>query len=127
MIIAVATRGYSKNPTLFTALRPNVLDSVFLSMTSNSTPLYKIQALLLLLTWPFPKFETFFPLGGFLLHLAMQNGLHIPMSSHEFARMTKNHLPDTDIQRRSEIWALCLIQYQQYVVGPYAVMVTNFR
>jgi hypothetical protein len=116
MILAIASRSYSKNPTISTALMQSVLDTLLLSMTSNTTPLYKIQALLLLLTWPFPKLEVMFPLSGFLMHVAMQNGLHIAMSSHEFARMKRNNFTDVDIQRRSEIWALCIIKYQQYVV-----------
>lgn len=115
VIIGVASRSYSKNPTLPSALARHVLDTVLLSTASNSAALYKIQALLLLLTWPFPKMDVMFPLSGLLLHLAMLNGLHIPMSTHEFAKMKKNHLAEIDIHRRSELWAHCIIVYQQYV------------
>ncbi|KAL1964856.1 hypothetical protein VTN77DRAFT_6358 [Rasamsonia byssochlamydoides] len=113
VIIGVACRSYSRNPTLPGALSRNVLDTVLLSMASNSAALYKIQALLLLLTWPFPKLDVLFPLSGFLLNLAMQNGLHIPMSTHEFAKMKRNHLSEIDVHRRSELWAQCIIVYQR--------------
>lgn len=113
VIIGVASRSYSKNPTLPSALARHILDAVLLSTASNSAALYKIQALLLLLTWPFPKMDVLFPLSGLLLHLAMLNGLHIPMSTHEFAKMKTNNLTEIDIHRRSELWAHCIIVYQQ--------------
>ncbi|KKA17613.1 C6 transcription factor [Rasamsonia emersonii CBS 393.64] len=117
VIIGVASRSYSKNPTLPSALARHILDAVLLSTASNSAALYKIQALLLLLTWPFPKMDVLFPLSGLLLHLAMLNGLHIPMSTHEFAKMKTNNLTEIDIHRRSELWAHCIIVYQHLFLG----------
>lgn len=56
-----------------------------------------------------------FPMSGMLLHIAMQNGLHIPMSSHEFSRVKVPALSEVDMTRRSELWAHCVIVYQRYV------------
>ncbi|KAF7589692.1 hypothetical protein BBP40_003939 [Aspergillus hancockii] len=116
-VIGVACRTYSKNPTLLTALAHSITDMALLSPALGSPPWLVIQGLLLLLTWPMPKdntrLETTFALSGTLLHIAMQNGLHIPMSSHEF---TKKNIPapsETELIRRTELWARCVIVYQR--------------
>lgn len=73
-----------------------------------------------MLTWPFPKDVNYpditFPLSGMLLHIAMQNALHIPMSSHEFSRVKIPALSEADMIRRSELWAHCIIVYKLYVL-----------
>jgi hypothetical protein len=125
MILLVASRSYSKNPTLFMALRQPVNDMLLLSLSTNATPVAKIQSLILFLTWPVPKMEVLFPFSGLLLHLAMQNGFHMPMASHEFSRhvaipkenptQTDRSLANVDMQRRSELWAQCIVVYQRYV------------
>lgn len=121
-IIFVGSRSYTKNPTLFPTLSDSVLETVLLSMKNNSTPVFKIQSFLLFLTWPLPVLEVIFPLCGWLLNLAMQNGLHLPMASHEFGG---RNVPSTegprnnkailtmDMQRRSELWAYCIAVYQR--------------
>ncbi|OGM47736.1 Zn(II)2Cys6 transcription factor [Aspergillus bombycis] len=116
-VIGVACRTYPKNPTLLTALARSITDMALLSLASTSAPWHIIQALLLFLTWPMPKDSTraelTFPLSGSMLHIAMQNGLHIPMSSHEF---TKKRIPapsEAELMRRSELWARCVIVYQR--------------
>ncbi|KAE8372812.1 C6 zinc finger domain protein [Aspergillus bertholletiae] len=116
-VIGVACRTYPKNPTLLTALARSITEMALLSLASTSAPWHIIQALLLFLTWPMPKDNTrpelTFPLSGSMLHIAMQNGLHIPMSSHEF---TKKRIPapsEAELGRRSELWARCVIVYQR--------------
>ncbi|KAJ5157887.1 uncharacterized protein N7482_008987 [Penicillium canariense] len=118
-VIGVACRSYSRNPTLLTALARSVLEMAFLSALSASPPWHTIQALLLLLTWPFPKGDhpdVTFPLSGILLHISMQNGLHIPMSSHEFSRVKIPAPSEADLLRRSELWAHTVIMYQRVCV-----------
>lgn len=123
VIILVASRSYKRNPTLFPTLSEGVFESLLLSMKSNATPVSKIQAILLFLTWPLPAMEVPFPLSGWLLHLAMQNGLHMPMASHEFGRNAHTKSIESaranklvmmmDTQRRSELWSYCIIVYQR--------------
>ncbi|KAH8690603.1 putative C6 transcription factor [Talaromyces proteolyticus] len=114
-VLVVSSRSYSKNPTLFAALTQPVTDLILLSMSSNASPVAKIQSLILMLTWPFPKVEVLFPLSGMMLHFAMQNGLHIPVASHEFARNHEKskHKTSVDTQRRTELWAQCVVVYQR--------------
>ncbi|GLA38218.1 hypothetical protein AnigIFM63309_005224 [Aspergillus niger] len=120
-IVGIASRTYSKNPTLLTALARNINEMALLSIISGSSAWHCIQGLLLVLTWPFPKDATMadvtFPLSGMLLHIAMQNGLHIPMSSHEFSKRKRLPAPsEAEMIRRSELWAHCVIVYQRTCV-----------
>ncbi|KAJ5953051.1 uncharacterized protein N7479_011464 [Penicillium vulpinum] len=118
-VIGVASRSYSRNPTLQSALAQEVTEMAFLSVLSTCAPWHIIQGLLLLLTWPFPKEnrpDVTFPLSGMLLHVAMQNGFHIPMSSHEFSRVKIPASSDLDMVRRSELWAHCVLAYQRSCV-----------
>jgi hypothetical protein len=90
----------------------------FMSVLSTCAPWHTIQGLLILLTWPFPKEnrpDVTFPLSGMLLHVAMQNGFHIPMSSHEFSRVKIPAPSELDMVRRSELWAHCVLVYQRSV------------
>lgn len=91
-----------------------------MSVLSTCAPWYTIQGLLIILTWPFPKEnrpDVTFPLAGMLLHVAMQNGFHIPMSSHEFSRVKIPAPSEVDMIRRSELWAHCVLVYQRLVVS----------
>ncbi|CAI7575672.1 unnamed protein product [Penicillium palitans] len=118
-VIGVSSRSYSRNPTLHTALAKEVTEMALLSVLSTCAPWYTIQGLLLLLTWPFPKEnrpDVTFPLSGMLLHVAMQHGFHIPMSSHEFSRVKTPASSDLDMVRRSELWAHCVLVYQRSCV-----------
>ncbi|KAJ9190804.1 transcriptional regulator family: Fungal Specific TF [Paecilomyces variotii] len=116
-IIRAASRSYSKNPTLLNALSRSIMEMGFLSLISTSSAMYTIKGLLILLYWPFPRendaIDPAFPLSGMLLHLAMQNGLHIPMSSHEFSRVRIAAPSEADLTKRSELWAQCVIVYQR--------------
>lgn len=124
-IVFVASRTYNKNPTLFPTLAEPILEMVLLSMGSNAAPVFKIQSFLLFLTWPPASLEVVFPLSGWLLHVAMQNGLHMPMASHEFGRNVRSLRSEPsqanksilmmDLRRRSELWAYCIVVYQRYV------------
>ncbi|EAW14386.1 Zn(II)2Cys6 transcription factor [Aspergillus clavatus NRRL 1] len=114
-VIGVACRAYPRNPTLLSALSRSILEMALLSATSTS-PWHTIQGLLLLLTWPFAKDrnrpDVTFSLCGMMVHIAMQNGLHIPMSSHEFSKVKIPAPSEADMIRRSELWAHCVIVYQ---------------
>ncbi|KAL4892508.1 hypothetical protein BDV59DRAFT_43000 [Aspergillus ambiguus] len=119
-VIWIACRTYPRNPTLYVALAPSIMEMACLSITSASAVWHIIQGLVLVLSWPFPKDTTrpelTFPLAGMLLHIAMQNGFHIPMSSHEFARKKIPMPSEADMIRRAELWAHCIIVYQRACV-----------
>jgi hypothetical protein len=75
-----------------------------------------VQAMLLLLTWPFPKEggsqEYTFLLNGTMLHMAMQLGLHTPIFSQDFTN-EKLDLTPKDLNDRAVLWAYCVTSYQR--------------
>ncbi|PWY89074.1 C6 zinc finger domain protein [Aspergillus heteromorphus CBS 117.55] len=120
-IVAVASRTYPQNPTLLMALSRSVVEMAFLSIGSGGSAWCIIQGMLLIQTWPFPKdvnaTDVTFPMSGMLLHIAMQHGIHIPMSSNEFLKRKRLPAPsEAEMTRRSELWAHCVIVYQRACV-----------
>lgn len=116
-IIGTGSRTCAKNPTIFPALVKPIIDLAFRSPLSDCGPWNIVQGLLIVLNWPFPKddngIDVIFPLAGLLLHVAMQYGMHNPVSCHEFYK-TRHQLPSAvDITHRSELWAYTIITYQR--------------
>jgi hypothetical protein len=118
-IIGTACRGYSQNPTLLAALAKSITSSALLSVTVTRSPLQRVQAFLLLVTWPLPdavetnQQEVNYVFAGLLLHLAQRSGLHVPAGSDEFFRAKMPNLPDISVVSRSEIWAYIILTYQR--------------
>ena len=116
-IIGVSSRSYDKNPTLTSALSQNILDMAFLSPLASSSPIHTIRALLLLITWPFPKGprknDSNFALAGLMLHMALENGLHGPASCHQHL-WTK--AVDASSIKRPDLWAYCVSRYQRVCI-----------
>lgn len=114
-IIGVGCRTYTKNPTLLSVLPTKIKNLALLSLNSHVT-LSIVQGLLLILYWPFPKSNSgndlTYPLSGALLHMAMQMGLHLPVSSHEFSKV-RIKLTEDELRRRAETWGYCMLVYQR--------------
>jgi hypothetical protein len=113
-IAGVASRSYTKDPTLLDSLGERVLTLALLSLRSPS--ITTVKGLLLLLTWPLPKtqngHDTTYAISGSVIHMAMQIGLHIPTSSQDFSRV-KVDLTETQIIKRAELWGYCIVTYQR--------------
>lgn len=120
-IIGTACRSYTQNPTLLTALTKGITTSALLSVTATGSPLQRVQAFLLLVTWPLPdavetnQQEVNYVLAGLLLSLAQRSGLHVPAGSDEFFRAKTPNLPDIGIVSRSALWARIVLTYQRSV------------
>lgn len=118
-VIGTACRSYTQNPTLMNALTKDIVQSALLSVTSSRAPLQRLQAFLLLVTWPLAdavetdQQETIFVLVGLLLHLGLRSGLHVPSGSDEFFRVKMPNLPDIGMAGRAELWTHCVLAYQR--------------
>ena len=112
-ILAIATQYSTEDATLTVALAPRVNDLAIDCLKWRDQYLDSIQALLLLLNWPlcagYPSDITF-TLAGASVHMAMQIGLHVPLSSQEFSK-AKILLTDAEINQRTELWTHCLIAH----------------
>ena|ERR1700761_4105717 len=118
-ILAVASRRYQKDPTLLSSLSSKVFKLALLSTHSRSPGLPILKTLLNLLTWKFPtndvSDEMNYVLCGSMIHLAVKLGLHLPLAAQDFSRV-KIQLSESDIRRRTGMWATCVILYQRYFV-----------
>ena len=119
IIIGTACRTYSQNPTLLSALAKGITNLALQSVITTGSPLQRVQAFLLLVTWPLPdavetnQQELNYVFAGLLLHLAQRSGLHVPAGSDEFFRAMTPNLPDISIARRTELWILIVLTYQR--------------
>ncbi|OAL21694.1 hypothetical protein AYO22_07636 [Fonsecaea multimorphosa] len=115
-IIGVSCRTYSRNPTLISILPSKIKTMALMSLNATVT-LPVVQALLLILYWPFPKagngHDMTYPLSAAMLHMAMQIGLHLPVASHEFSK-TPVKLTEDELKIRAETWGYCTLIYQRY-------------
>lgn len=114
-IIGVGCRTYPKDPTLLVVLPSKIYAMALPTINSNVT-LQIVQAWLLILYWPFPKAATgqdlIYPMSGALIHMAMQLGLHYPVSGQEFSKVPIR-LSEEDTKRRAETWGYCTLVYQR--------------
>jgi transcriptional regulatory protein LEU3 len=117
VVISIGSRRYTRQPTLIQALAQPVTQLALKSIIVRSRPIERVKALILLLTWPIPSGPFYrdpsFLLGGTLLHMAMQCGLHAPNFSQDFSK-TYLKLPEMEHVRIAEMWAYVVITYQRY-------------
>jgi len=115
-VIGVAYRTYSPDRVLFNSLAAKITERAYASLNPIHASLCTVKGLLLLLNWPFPSSslgqDIHFSLCGGMLHMAMQIGLHVPLSSQDFTRV-RIRLKDEDIKDRAELWAHCVLVYER--------------
>ncbi|KAG9552970.1 hypothetical protein KCU79_g12327, partial [Aureobasidium melanogenum] len=132
VIIGTACRSYSQNPTLLSALKKGITNLALSSVITTGSPLQRVQAFLLLVTWPLPdavetnQQEINYVFAGILLHLAQRSGLHVPAGSDEFFRATTPNLPDIGIARRTTLWAYIVLTYQRTCMSKGFLARTSF-
>lgn len=112
MIISIAARRMSTNPTLLTRLARSVPDLLWKALQVLPHTLGLIQCLILSCTWPFPISSTTIDPSymhvGIMMQAAMQMGLHRPASPDDF---TKYHLKlsTSQVADRRRTWIACNI------------------
>ena len=97
------------------SLGPQMNRMAFVSMNSLLTPLHTLQGLLILCTWAAPlqsmTEDMTYMVCGASIHLAIQNGLHIPDAGQDFVpkRLRFN---EKEMALRSRIWSLaCIVHH----------------
>lgn len=114
-ILATGCRRYSQDPTMLESIGPHVNSMAFASMSSRSAPMQTLQGLLVLCTWAVPlksmTKDVTYIICGAAVHLAMQNGLHIPGVGQDFE---PNQLrPDiAESMFRDRLWSFTCIVCQ---------------
>ncbi|KAF2704755.1 hypothetical protein K504DRAFT_415923 [Pleomassaria siparia CBS 279.74] len=120
LVISIGCRRYTRLPTLLQGLALPVTQLALQSVIVRINPIARMKGLILLVTWPFPSGPFYrdpcYVLGGTLLHMAMQCGLHVPTFSQDFAKRYHT-LPEQEPVRRAELWAYVVITYQRTCSG----------
>ncbi|KAF2494481.1 hypothetical protein BU16DRAFT_487600 [Lophium mytilinum] len=120
VIVSIGSRRYARQPTLNQALALPVTQLAVQSIIVRSKPIERMKALMLLLNWPFPSGPFYrdpsFLLGGTLIQMAMQCGLHTPTFSQEFSKKCLK-LPEQEPVRRAEMWVYIVSTYQRTCFG----------
>ncbi|KAK9489927.1 hypothetical protein V1508DRAFT_400375 [Lipomyces doorenjongii] len=130
VVVSIGSRRYTRQPTLTQALALPVTKLALQSIIVRSKPIERMKGLILLLNWPFPSgpfyHDPSFLLGGTLLHMAMQCGLHAPTFSQEFSKSYLK-LPEQEPARRAELWAYVVIIYQRTCSGSGQANLVSFE
>ncbi|KAK9320890.1 hypothetical protein V1517DRAFT_194027 [Lipomyces orientalis] len=130
VVVSIGSRRYTRQPTLTRALALPVTQLALQSIVVRTKPINRMKALILLLNWPFPSDPFYrdpsFLLGGALLHMAMQCGLHAPTFSQDFSKIYSK-LPVQEPLRSAEMWAYVVITYQRTCSGSGQANLVSFE
>ncbi|KAG9235585.1 hypothetical protein BJ875DRAFT_440189 [Amylocarpus encephaloides] len=115
VIIAVASRRYTLDPTLLTALSGPLTRLLWTTVGEVPNSHHVVKALCLLCTWPLPTSTTSTDpthiLCGVMMKTATGIGLHRPNHTQDFSRVSVD-LNKEQLHDRVVTWAVCNIVAQ---------------
>lgn len=115
-IITIGSRRYTRDPTLFSQLSPQLTEYTKHAAFSRETSLHTIQAFMLNCAWPLPQSslsrETTHIVSGVLLQHALSVGLHIFGVGQDFSRV-KLQEDRALMYLRARLWVLCIVICQR--------------
>ncbi|KAI4172684.1 MAG: hypothetical protein LQ343_003424 [Gyalolechia ehrenbergii] len=104
IIISVAARHYSPDPSLLPSLSTPISHLLWATLADVPQSYIVVKALCILCTWPLPISSTSkdptFMLNGLMMQVAMQIGLHRPSHAQDFARF-KIEFREEELKDRS--------------------------
>ncbi|KAG0648535.1 Regulatory LEU3 [Hyphodiscus hymeniophilus] len=114
-IIAIASRQYPQDATLFSILYPCVTKLMWTSISTFPHTRYIVQAILLLSVWSFPansmSTDPAFILVSIAKSISMQLGIHRPEIIQDFVRV-KTQLNSLEFRDAVQTWAGAFIAAQ---------------
>ncbi|TVY14752.1 Regulatory protein LEU3 [Lachnellula arida] len=120
VIIVVAARRYTADPSLLTALSAPLSRLLWSTIGEVPSTHYVVKALCLLCTWPLPTSTTSTDpshiLGGVMMKAATGIGLHRPNHTQDFSRVSVD-LNKEQLHDRVTTWAVCNIVAQNLGTG----------
>ncbi|TVY42940.1 Regulatory protein [Lachnellula occidentalis] len=120
VIIVVAARRYTADPSLLTALSAPLSRLLWSTIGEVPSTHYVVKALCLLCTWPLPTSTTSTDpshiLGGVMMKAATGIGLHRPNHTQDFSRVSVD-LNKEQLHDRVITWAVCNIVAQNLGTG----------
>ncbi|KAL8936344.1 MAG: hypothetical protein Q9216_004980 [Gyalolechia sp. 2 TL-2023] len=110
IIISVAARHYSPDPSLLPSLSTPISHLLWATLADVPQSYIVVKALCILCTWPLPISSTSkdptFMLNGLMMQVAMQIGLHRPSHAQDFARF-KIEFREEELKDRVKTWVAC--------------------
>lgn len=110
IIISVAARHYSPDPSLLPSLSTPISHLLWANLADVPQSYIVVKALCILCTWPLPISSTSkdptFMLHGLMMQIAMQIGLHRPSHAQDFARF-KVEFREEELKDRVKTWVAC--------------------
>jgi hypothetical protein len=120
VIIAVASRRYTLDPTLLTALSGPLSRLLWTTVGEVPNSHHVVKALCILCTWPLPTSTTSTDpthiLCGVMMKAATGIGLHRPNHTQDFSRVSVD-LNKEQLHDRVVTWAVCNIVAQSIGTG----------
>ncbi|KIW69083.1 hypothetical protein, variant [Phialophora macrospora] len=120
MIIAVAARRLSTNPTLLTRLARSVPELIWKGAQALPHTLGLIQGLVLACAWPFPTSSSTtdpsYMYAGLMVQAALQMGLHRPSNPDDFTKYHSRLSPE-QVKERRDTWIACNVVAQYVSLG----------
>ncbi|TVY32465.1 Regulatory protein [Lachnellula subtilissima] len=120
VIIVVAARRYTADPSLLTALSAPLNRLLWSTIGEVPSTHYVVKALCLLCTWSLPTSTTSTDpshiLGGVMMKTATGIGLHRPNHTQDFSRVSVD-LNKEQLHDRVVTWAVCNIVAQNLGTG----------
>ncbi|KAL8938044.1 MAG: hypothetical protein Q9211_003395 [Gyalolechia sp. 1 TL-2023] len=134
IIISVAARHYSPDPSLLPALSTPISHLLWATLADVPQSYIVVKALCILCTWPLPISSTSkdptFMLNGLMMQVAMQIGLHRPSHAQDFARF-KIEFREEELKDRVKTWVACYGQppstVYDWTLVPSGWSETNFQ
>jgi hypothetical protein len=113
VLISVASRRYTEDPSLISSLARAVPKLVWERIAEHPIPFHALQALLVLCMWPFPTTHMWgdasVSLSNISLVAAFHMGLHRPEHMQEFTKNPRSKTPlipvSTEPAERRKTWA----------------------
>ncbi|KAI4184198.1 MAG: hypothetical protein L6R41_004913 [Letrouitia leprolyta] len=120
IIISVAARHYSPDPTLLPSLSTPISHLLWATLADVPQSYIVVKALCILCTWPLPISSTSkdptFMLNGMMMQVAMQIGLHRPSHAQDFARF-KIEFREEELKDRVKTWVAANMVSQRVATG----------
>jgi hypothetical protein len=115
MVVAVASRRYVDDLTLFTSICASVPKLLWINIQRVPQNHHFVKALCLACYWPFPISSTSsdptFMISGIMKHLALQCGLKRPGFARDFSK-TNVDMTQEEFEDRTRTWIVCNIVAQ---------------
>ncbi|KAJ8607390.1 hypothetical protein MRB53_040336 [Persea americana] len=119
-IIVTSSRRDEEDPTLLTGMATPLAQMMWSTVAAVPQNYHVVKALIIMCLWPLPTKSTStdptWMIGGLMMQLALQTGLHRPAHYLDFSRIRLELRPE-DVKDRLRTWKACNLAMQMLNTG----------